>query len=52
MKKMHLLNVFFVVAVILLFCNFNKCVCNTGTVAEHIERIYRQAGSKKLWFVY
>lgn len=23
-----------------------------GTVAEHIERIYRRAGSKKLWFVY
>lgn len=22
-----------------------------GTVAEHIERIYRRAGSKKLWFV-
>lgn len=23
-----------------------------GTVREHIERIYRRAGSKKLWFVY
>lgn len=23
-----------------------------GTVAEHIERIYRRAGSRKLWFVY
>lgn len=23
-----------------------------GTVAEHIERIYRRAGSRKLWFVH
>lgn len=23
-----------------------------GTVSDHIERIYRKAGSKKLWFVY
>lgn len=22
-----------------------------GTVSDHIERIYRRAGSKKLWFV-
>lgn len=49
---MHLLHVLFVFAVILLFSDLNKCVYNTGTVAEHIERIYRRAGSKKLWFVY
>uniref|UniRef100_A0A452IV62 Phosphorylase b kinase regulatory subunit n=1 Tax=Gopherus agassizii TaxID=38772 RepID=A0A452IV62_9SAUR len=27
-------------------------ITKEGTISDHIERIYRRAGSKKLWFVY
>lgn len=41
--------IFFAFVCVVLFVCFKM---HLGTVAEHIERIYRRAGSKKLWFVY
>lgn len=39
---MHLIKAFF---------NKDSIIQCLGTVSDHIERVYRRAGSKKLWFV-
>lgn len=33
------------------FFNKDSIIQCLGTVSDHIERVYRRAGSKKLWFV-